>query len=259
MPSTPLMDSSSGVATVSAITLGLAPGYCARTTTEGGATSGYSEMGRPRNAISPPRKMSTDSTPAKMGRSMKKRDRFMDANSSGRSGSGRWRLGCVLGFLAITRNLGLGGHGDRLRRHHCTGTHALQAVDDDVLARLEARGDHAQAVNRRAQGDLAVLGLVALAHHHHELLVLVGTHGTLVDQQGLRVAGLAHADAGELAGDERAVFVVEHGAHAHGAALGIDLVVDELQTTGVRRATRGARAHLYGDALDELAGAIAAL
>ena len=54
MPSTPLIDSSSGVATVSAITLGLAPGYCARTTTEGGATSGYSEMGRPRNAMSPP-------------------------------------------------------------------------------------------------------------------------------------------------------------------------------------------------------------
>jgi hypothetical protein len=39
MSSTPLIASSSGVATVSAITLGLAPGYTARTTTEGGTTS----------------------------------------------------------------------------------------------------------------------------------------------------------------------------------------------------------------------------
>src|SRR3546814_1099309 len=43
MSSTPLIDSSSGAATVSAMTLGLAPGYCARTTTVGGTTSGRSE------------------------------------------------------------------------------------------------------------------------------------------------------------------------------------------------------------------------
>ena len=41
--------------------------------------------------------------------------------------------------------------------------------------------------------------------------------------------GLAHADAGELAGHQRAVLVVEGGAHAHRAALGVDLVVDQLQ------------------------------
>ena len=43
--STPLICSSSGVATVSEITRGFAPGNCARTTTCGGATSGYSEIG----------------------------------------------------------------------------------------------------------------------------------------------------------------------------------------------------------------------
>jgi hypothetical protein len=77
MPSTPLMASSSGVATVSAITFGFAPGYCARTTTEGGTTSGYSEIGSPRSAIRPAMSMSSDSTPAKIGRSMKNLDRFM--------------------------------------------------------------------------------------------------------------------------------------------------------------------------------------
>src|SRR5687767_6689192 len=77
MPSTPLICSSSGVATVSAITLGLAPGYWARTTTEGGATSGYSEIGNPRSAIRPAININSDSTPAKIGRSMKNLERFM--------------------------------------------------------------------------------------------------------------------------------------------------------------------------------------
>src|SRR6187200_3320966 len=77
MSSMPLIDSSSGMATVSAITFGLAPGYCARTTTEGGATSGYSEIGITLSASSPARKISTDSTPAKIGRSIKNLERFM--------------------------------------------------------------------------------------------------------------------------------------------------------------------------------------
>src|SRR5215510_4528094 len=77
MPSTPLICSSIGVATVSAMTFGLAPGKFARTTTWGGTTSGYSEIGITRSARRPARKISTDSTPAKIGRSMKNLDRFM--------------------------------------------------------------------------------------------------------------------------------------------------------------------------------------
>ncbi|MNS63062.1 hypothetical protein D3C72_961470 [compost metagenome] len=77
MSSTPLICSSSGEATVSAITLGLAPGYCARTTTEGGTTSGYSEIGSLNIEMAPIRKISTDSTPAKMGRSIKNLERFI--------------------------------------------------------------------------------------------------------------------------------------------------------------------------------------
>src|SRR5437868_3145171 len=48
---------------------------------DGGTTSGYSEMGRKRSAIRPPKKISTDSTPAKIGRSMKKRERFTEESS----------------------------------------------------------------------------------------------------------------------------------------------------------------------------------
>src|SRR5450755_209379 len=83
MPSTPLICSSIGVATVSAMTFGLAPGYCARTTTDGGTTSGYSEIGITGRASTPIRKISIDRTPAKIGRSMKNLDRFMASSSEG--------------------------------------------------------------------------------------------------------------------------------------------------------------------------------
>src|SRR5512139_4150566 len=136
MPSTPLIASSSGVATVSAITLGLAPGYCARTTTEGGTTSGYSAIGRTRIAMRPAITMRSESTPAKIGRSMKNLERFMGAPSAFPAGQ--------VGHLR-----GLGGD-------ERAGAHALQAVHDDALAGLEAAGDDAKPVHARAQRHLAV-------------------------------------------------------------------------------------------------------
>ncbi len=83
MFSVPLICSSSGEATVSAITLGLAPGNCAFTTTVGGTTSGYSEIGSWKSETRPARKMITEITPAKIGRSMKKRERFMAISAIG--------------------------------------------------------------------------------------------------------------------------------------------------------------------------------
>jgi hypothetical protein len=77
MFSTPLICSSSGVATASDSTRGLAPGYMARTTTDGGTTSGYSLTGSDSIAIRPAMKITIDSTAAKIGRSMKKRDSRM--------------------------------------------------------------------------------------------------------------------------------------------------------------------------------------
>src|SRR3990170_1630396 len=127
MSSTPLIASSSGVATVSAMTLGFAPGYCARTTTDGGTTSGYSEIGKPRNAIRPAISISSDSTPAKIGRSMKNLDRFTTGLRS------RLRAAGALGL-----HFGLGPHVHGLRREQRARPHAVQTVDDDPLAGLEA-------------------------------------------------------------------------------------------------------------------------
>src|SRR4051812_40282530 len=77
MSSTPLISCSIGVATVSAITFGLAPGYWARTTTDGGTTSGYSEMGSWKIEMRPATKTMTDNTAAKIGLSTKKREMFI--------------------------------------------------------------------------------------------------------------------------------------------------------------------------------------
>jgi len=78
---TPLMRSSMGEATVSAMTLGFAPGYWARTITDGGTTSGYSAVGSLKSETKPANRMSIDSTPAKMGRSMKNLEKFIFCSS----------------------------------------------------------------------------------------------------------------------------------------------------------------------------------
>src|SRR4051812_46321656 len=77
MSSTPLISCSNGAATVSAIVFGLAPGNWARTTTVGGTTSGYSEIGSKNADSAPKTKITTDRTPAKIGRSTKKCANFM--------------------------------------------------------------------------------------------------------------------------------------------------------------------------------------
>jgi hypothetical protein len=55
----------------------LAPGYWARTTTEGGTTSGYSEIGNWNSDRMPPSNSRTERTLAKIGRSMKNLEMFM--------------------------------------------------------------------------------------------------------------------------------------------------------------------------------------
>ena len=76
MFSTPLISCSIGVATVSASTFGFAPGYTARTTTVGGAISGYCAMGNWNAAMPPTSTMTMDRTAAKIGRRMKKWEKF---------------------------------------------------------------------------------------------------------------------------------------------------------------------------------------
>src|SRR6478735_312136 len=160
MFSVPLICSSSGVATVSAMVWGLAPGNCAVTTTEGGTTSGYSEIGSLVMAIRPARKIMTEITPAKIGRSMKNFDRFTFDPS--RSYEFSWR--CV---RLVGRRLHV------LRRDRCARRKFLQAVQDHPVAGMKTGKDDTLAIDIGAQRDFAILGLVAFAHDKDKALALV--------------------------------------------------------------------------------------
>src|SRR2546421_4417273 len=78
MCSTPLTSCSIGAATVSASTCGFAPGYRAVTITVGGTMSGNWATGSWTIARAPTRTMTMDKTAAKIGRSMKKWENFME-------------------------------------------------------------------------------------------------------------------------------------------------------------------------------------
>src|SRR6266550_61652 len=129
MSSTPLTSCSMGVATVSASTFGFAPGYTARTTTVGGAISGYCAMGNWNTAIPPTSTMTMESTAAKIGRRMKKWEKFIGTETE---------VNSVLWF------------GGRLWIHQNTGSHAHQSFNDDLFARLQPLLDDPQPVNQRA-------------------------------------------------------------------------------------------------------------
>src|SRR5262245_45557229 len=240
MFSTPLIASSIGVATVSAMTFGLAPGKFARTTTCGGATSGYSEIGITRMARRPARKISTDSTPAKIGRSIKNLDRFILFSEGRLSRSAIGGVG-----LRLRPRI----HRDLLRCDQRARPYALQSVDDDVLAWLQPGPDDPHAVDERPECHLAILGLVVGADDQHELLVLVGADRALIDHHRWLGFDLPHAKAGELPGHQAALRIGERGAHPHGAAACIDLIVDELELAFVGRAIARGGDHLHRDAV----------
>src|SRR5580692_3657611 len=121
MFSVPLICSSSGVATVSATVSGLAPGNNAVTTTDGGTTSGYSEIGNCVIEIRPARKMATEMTPAKIGRSMKNRERYMCSLAA--CGVPLSVAGAAVVFLWVDRQ---------------AGREPLQVIEDDAVTRLDA-------------------------------------------------------------------------------------------------------------------------
>ena len=66
-----------GAATLWATTSALAPGYVQRTHTCGGVTGGYCVSGRRVYAIPPQSVVTTESTVAKIGRSMKNRENML--------------------------------------------------------------------------------------------------------------------------------------------------------------------------------------
>src|SRR5690349_12387770 len=170
--STPFTSASIGVATVSATVLALAPGYVAVTCTVGGATSGYCAIGNCVSATPPTIRITSDSTVAKMGRSMKK-----------------WEITTTppdLVRTALRRDGGRrgGGRGGGLRRRHdrlhrIVDPRHLKPLRDDPVLRLH-RGlpvtlrphDAHAIVQQLAQLDVPALHDFLVVQHQDVLLVL---------------------------------------------------------------------------------------
>ena len=128
--------------------------------------------------------------------------------------------------------LGEHGHGGGVDAH--AGPHALQAIDDDLLAGLEAAGDHAVAVDQPAELDGAILDGAVGLDDQHELLVLVGADGAVGDDGGLIGGAADQLQPGEQPGGER-WFGFGKTARARTVPLrGIQLVVEEVDVAFVR-------------------------
>src|ERR1700686_4769968 len=119
MFSTPLICCSIGVTTVEATTSALAPGYCPDTLMIGGAISGYCAIGRRENDTMPRITTTIETTAAKIGRAVKKREK---------------RAGARLLFLSLRGGpLRDGGATLLLRGSLLSGARAHQPVDDDTV------------------------------------------------------------------------------------------------------------------------------
>src|SRR5262249_9840120 len=140
----------------------------------GGVMGGYWASGSVDREMAPARVMTMDSTAAKIGRSMKKRD---------------MRPALLLRLLLARRRRrpalrdGRRRRDARPRRRHRHGPHvgphlhvladALQAVDDHLVAGRQPLLDHAQPVVQRADLHAAILHLVVVADDVDEALALV--------------------------------------------------------------------------------------
>src|SRR5262245_37297040 len=148
----------------------------------GGTTSGYSLIGNRTIAIRPMMKMMIESTPAKMGRRMKKWEKFIGplvlvAPGLAPRNSGSWS--------ARHRLLGGDGH---------ARTHALQTVDHDHLLRLEPGADDAFAVDDRTQFHRPVRHGVGGSESQDKLLRLVRANGPFIDKQDRMTLAERHSD-----------------------------------------------------------------
>src|SRR5580704_14790959 len=221
MFSTPLICCSSGATTVAATTSALAPGYWPLTLTTGGAISGYWATGSRPTDTTPRMTKTTETTAAKIGRSMKKWERRMRGSRS------------------IGVDLRAGGRCRRgarwLRRNLCARPRAHEAVDDDVVVGRQALGDHTQAVDDRPERDVFRPGDVLGVDHQHELARLLGSDGGVGHEQFILGRCSRHPDTRKHAGREPTARIGEHGAGADGAGGAIDGVVDEINLAVVRK------------------------
>src|SRR5215469_10857781 len=128
-------------------------------------------------------------TAAKIGRSMKKREMFIDS-MGGVERSGRRARG---GLRRSRDGLLLGLDDD-------VGPRPLDALHDDAVVGRETLAYDPQAVVHRTTGDLPVADLVVAVHHPDELLGLVALHGIVGNEQRLVAPAADEPESHEQSG-----------------------------------------------------------
>src|SRR6516165_5117957 len=134
-------------------------------------------MGSDSTATVPARVMTSDSTVAKMGRSMKNRE-IMASQSSALT------VSLVHALVLVSRLLTLDGHGHFFRLDSHLGPDHLQAADNNSFASFQPVRDDAQTIFlQRARLDAAVSDDVFVVHDQEELLSLVAPQGLFAYQE----------------------------------------------------------------------------
>ena len=122
--------------------------------------------------------------------------------------------------------------------------HPLKTVDHDEIAGLQAAAHDAQAVDHGTQLHGPVLNGFVRTNDEHELLVEIGAHRAVLNQQGFRrpVAGDSQSD--EEARRQDAVRVAKDRPASDGAAHRIQPVVEKIHLAAPRESLLVGERHL---------------
>ena len=181
--------------------------------------------------------MMMEMTAAKMGRLIKKSEMCMELSGLlvGLGAAGMLVGGGRGGLRGSDwgGNIVGGGRGNGGGRNYRAGANALEAVDDDDVARMKAFANDAETIGDGAGLHGTILEGVFLAEDENIFLVEVGDNGGVVREAAHVRAGTLEANANEEAGSEGKIFVGEGGANADGAGGGADLIINEGNATDV--------------------------
>src|SRR5258707_3351745 len=193
----------------------------------GNWATGIAEM-----AMSPARVMTIAMTKASRGRSTKMAEIMRLASGAGRGPAGlprggRWSVSrCLAGDL-----------------NDLTRPHLLHAVDDDLIAFLDAvLYDDVGALGRPGS-DPALLDLVIGSHHQHVGAGLIDLQRRLRHDEARLLLALLDHDRDELAVDELTLGIGQ--GRAHGPRVGglVDLRIGVVPHPGMRIVLAGRQAH----------------
>src|SRR5260370_12200130 len=155
----------------------------------------------------------SETTAAKIGRSMKKWD---------------WRICGSRSIGADLRADGRRGSDARLlRRYLSAWARAHQAVDDDVVIGRQTLGDDAQAIDDRSKRYVLRPGDILRVYHQHRLAHLLDPDRTVGHDQRVLGRCSRHPNTREHAAREPSIWVGEDGARPDGARRAIDRAVHE--------------------------------